>query len=280
MISLIICSRSKDISKKLRENVEETIGTDFEWVIIDNSAGNLSIFKAYNLGVKRAHGNILCFMHDDILFLSNKWGEVVNNAFRMENLGLLGVIGNHVVPACPASWWTACYEEGHVIQYYESEKRQENLQYFKVNNRQVSIVDGLWFCIPHSLFSSIDINEKTFSGFHCYDTDICLQILKQGRTISVANNIDIQHNSDGFLSPQFIKERQLWFDKWKSMLPICQGIDLSQNELEAITQMAERQNKWTLESIIAHQEIRRLKDTHAYRLGKKLLRPLNILKRK
>lgn len=280
MISLIICSRSKDISKKLRENVEETIGTDFEWVIIDNSAGNLSIFKAYNLGVKRAHGNILCFMHDDILFLSNKWGEVVNNAFRMENLGLLGVIGNHVVPACPASWWTACYEEGHVIQYYESEKRQENLQYFKVNNRQVSIVDGLWFCIPHSLFSSIAFDEKTFSGFHCYDTDICLQILKQGRTISVANNIDIQHNSDGFLSPQFIKERQLWFDKWKSMLPICQGIDLSQNELEAITQMAERQNKWTLESIIAHQEIRRLKDTHAYRLGKKILRPLNILKRK
>ncbi len=280
MISLIICSRSKDISKKLRENVEETIGTDFEWVIIDNSAGNLSIFKAYNLGVKRAHGNILCFMHDDILFLSNKWGEVVNNAFRMENLGLLGVIGNHVVPACPASWWTACYEEGHVIQYYESEKRQENLQYFKVNNRQVSIVDGLWFCIPHSLFSSIAFDEKTFSGFHCYDTDICLQILKQGRTISVANDIDIQHNSDGFLSPQFIKERQLWFDKWKSMLPICQGIDLSQNELEAITQMAERQNKWTLESIIAHQEIRRLKDTHAYRLGKKILRPLNILKRK
>ena len=280
MISLIICSRSKDISKNLRKNVEETIGTDFEWVIINNSAGTHSIFKAYNLGVKRAHGDILCFMHDDILFLSNNWGKIVNNSFRTENLGLLGVIGNHVVPACPASWWTACYEEGHVVQYYESEKRQENLLYSKVNNSQVAIVDGLWFCIPRNLFSSVTFDEKTFSGFHCYDTDICLQILKQGRTISVANDIDIQHNSDGFLSPQFIEERQLWFEKWKSMLPICQGIELNQRELETITQMAELQNKWTHESIMAHQEIRRLKDTCAYRLGKTILLPLTILKRK
>lgn len=279
MISLIICSRGKDISNKLRKNAEETIGTDFEWVIIDNSFGNYSIFKAYNLGVERAQGNILCFMHDDILFLSNNWGEVVNNAFRMEDLGLLGVIGNHVVPACPASWWTACYEEGHVVQYYEYEKRYENIQYSKDNNSQVAIVDGLWFCIPHSLFHSIAFDEKTFSGFHCYDTDICLQILKQGRTISVANDINIQHNSDGFLSPQFIEERQLWFEKWKSMLPICQGIDLSQHELETITQMAELQNKWTIESIMAHQEIRRLKNTRAYRLGKAILHPLKIFRR-
>lgn len=278
MISLIICSRDKDIPKELRKNVEETIGEEFEWVVIDNSAGNHSIFKAYNIGSKLAHGDILCFMHDDILFLSNNWGKVVHNAFRVETLGLLGVIGNHVVPACPASWWTSCYEEGHVVQYYESEDRHENIQYSKVNNSQVAIVDGLWFCIPRSLFPSIAFDEKTFSGFHCYDTDICLQILKQGRTISIANDIDIQHNSDGFLSSQFIEERKIWYKKWKSMLPICQGIDLSQHELDIITQMAELQNKWTLESIMAHQEIRRLRDTHAYRLGKAILRPLNILK--
>ena len=103
MISLIVCSRSKDISRKLRENVEKTIGVEFEWVVIDNSTGAHSIFKAYNLGSKRAKGDILCFMHDDILFLSNNWGKVVIDAFQMETLGLLGVIGNHVVPACPSS---------------------------------------------------------------------------------------------------------------------------------------------------------------------------------
>ena len=75
-----------------------------------------------------------------------------------------------------------------------------------------------------------------------------------------------------------MEDVEMWFEKWKSMLPICQGIDLNQHELETITHMAELQNKWTLESIMAHQEIRRLKGTRAYRLGKAILRPLNILK--
>ena len=54
MISIIICSRHPDISASLRENMEETIGVEFEIVTIDNSHGKYSISSAYNRGVERS----------------------------------------------------------------------------------------------------------------------------------------------------------------------------------------------------------------------------------
>lgn len=74
MISCIICSRSSKISEELEKNIVETIGCDYELVVIDNSRNEYSIFSAYNKGVKRAKGNVLCFMHDDILYRTSNWG--------------------------------------------------------------------------------------------------------------------------------------------------------------------------------------------------------------
>ncbi len=71
MLSIIICSRTSDISSEMRENFPNAIGTEYEWVIIDNSKLDYSIFLAYNMGVKKASGDICCFIHDVILFHSN-----------------------------------------------------------------------------------------------------------------------------------------------------------------------------------------------------------------
>ena len=46
MISCIICSRKSDISAELKQNIQDTIGTDYELVIIDNSHSQYSIFSA------------------------------------------------------------------------------------------------------------------------------------------------------------------------------------------------------------------------------------------
>ena len=74
LISLIICSRKADISEELKQNIAETIGCEYELCVIDNSRNEYSIFSAYNEGVRRAKGDILCFMHEDVLFRTNKWG--------------------------------------------------------------------------------------------------------------------------------------------------------------------------------------------------------------
>ena len=68
MISIIICSRTASISDELNQNIDQTIGIPYELVVIDNSENLYSIFSAYNEGVKRSKYEMLCFMHDDIIF--------------------------------------------------------------------------------------------------------------------------------------------------------------------------------------------------------------------
>ena len=74
MVSCIICSRKQDISTDLKENIKNTVGCDYELLIIDNSKNQYNIFKAYNEGIRRAKGDILCFMHEDIFYHTQNWG--------------------------------------------------------------------------------------------------------------------------------------------------------------------------------------------------------------
>ena len=72
MISIIICSRKPDISDVLKQNIKETIGTDYELIVIDNSHNKYSIFSAYNEGLTLASGDVLCYMHEDLFFHTTK----------------------------------------------------------------------------------------------------------------------------------------------------------------------------------------------------------------
>lgn len=74
MISCIICSRTSTISNELMQNISSTIGCEYEIITIDNSTNKHNIFQAYNEGIRRAKGEYLCFMHDDILYHTENWG--------------------------------------------------------------------------------------------------------------------------------------------------------------------------------------------------------------
>ena len=92
MISLIICSRSGNINSQLEDNLGETVGCDYELILIDNSENKYSIFQAYNLGIQRSTGEIICFVHDDIHMHTKNWGTILKNIF-IENpkSGLIGI---------------------------------------------------------------------------------------------------------------------------------------------------------------------------------------------
>ena len=93
MISIIICSRFQSISKKLKDNIENTVGVVHEIICIDNSKSQYDIFSAYNEGVKRSQYPLLCFMHEDILHYTSDWGKLLINHFRDLKVGLIGISG-------------------------------------------------------------------------------------------------------------------------------------------------------------------------------------------
>jgi len=214
MISIIICSRTASISDELKQNIDQTIGLQYELVIIDNSDNLFSIFSAYNEGVKRSKYEVLCFMHDDIIFKTNDWGIKVMNRFNAPKLGAIGVAGSPYYAILPGAWWSG----GYICQsiYGEQELAYQPKQ---DNAVPVVVLDGLWFCVRKSLFSMIRFDDTRFSGFHYYDMDISLQIQQKGYKLLTVYDILIQHSS-GKLDTIWLNNALLLQNKWKNNLPI------------------------------------------------------------
>ena len=232
MLSLIICSRIPKISLDLEKNISETIGCEYELVVIDNSKNKYSIFSAYNEGVRRAQGNNLCFMHDDILYKTNDWGAKVEKMLDDESIGIVGVIGSYVMTKdygywdMMAPWVTGCVPCGN------NPTNNCDFYFGRESSNEVVAVDGMWLCCRKSIFERISFDEKSYSGFHYYDMDICMQSLWSGYKNMIIRDIVIQHNCNPQVNLSFIKSMEFFHEKWKKQLPLFRGEALNMNEKE------------------------------------------------
>lgn len=275
MISVIICSRKNNIPTKLKQSISEQIGCDSELVIIDNSTSSRSIFQAYNEGVKRSKGDILCFCHEDILFRSNNWGALIQDLFSDETIGAIGVIGTHFLPKAPMYWWCSPYISQYSINNDKGiSTLNDTRDYFRGNIADVAAVDGVCFFIPKSLFQTIRFDVQTFSGFHAYDMDISMQIQKLGKRVCVTDVLTIEHfwSEDSFQNQSYMAKldanMELFYNKWKDSLPIVRGLDEPQIVIDRLNNLC-----------IQAYEAKRVRQSKAYRLGRFLLKPFKFLKK-
>ena len=248
-MSIIICSTHTQLDDDVKKNIEETIGIPHDIVFVDNSANEYTIFQAYNKGVREAKGDILCFMHEDIIYHSKNWGKKVCRHFeRTPQLGLIGVAGGTQV--LPIGDWRLVGNNvyTHYIQgitaflehsrYYTIEQFSRKKQ-FKNNAKEVIAIDGMWFCIPKSLFTQIQFDETTYKGFHLYDTDISMEVHKAGYKAAVINDIIIEHKSEGSFREDFFTELDKFHAKWKEYLPASTTDDINDaEELNRLMSMA------------------------------------------
>ena len=281
MISIIICSRKADIPQELKDNIAATIGCDYELCVIDNSRNEYNIFTAYNEGVRFAKGEILCFMHEDILFHSSQWGQIVSDFFSTNlDAGLLGVVGGQFVPDTPSSYWEGGATVGQIIQCNASSQKLIGKKAPSAYCEVVA-VDGLWMCIPAQLFreNKLKWDADTFHGFHCYDMDICYQVIKNSKKVIVVRDILIEHQSQGNTDVVYCEQNQQLYEKWIDSFPIVRGRKMSPIEVEERTKMVMyiRGNLLLANRIQAQYDQLRL--SKAYRIGNILLKPFKWLKR-
>lgn len=283
MISIVVCSRFSKLNEGFVKNISSRIGCNHEILPIDNSNSDYNIFTAYNEGVRRAKGNILCFAHEDILFHSSCWGRIVENRFaENENVGLIGVIGGHFIPATPSSYWEGGATVGSIIQGYSENENYETKLIGKKPATQfedVAVVDGLFMCARKSLFDKISFDAATFHGFHCYDMDICLQVLKENYSVEVARDILIEHKSPGDTNSAYLKDSDKLFIKWSNYLPIICGDILSQKEIAERTKMVKFTRDQLRQINFLANRLNVIEHSYAYRIGRFLLKPLRLIKR-
>lgn len=281
MISCIICSRQPDLLTNLKENIASTIGCEYELVVIDNSKNEYSIFSAYNEGVRRAQGDVLCFMHEDILYHTKEWGTKVADYFaQYPQAGLIGVAGTHYMPAMSAAQWDCELSSSSMIQgelingkYITTTHLHDD---YKATPTEVVAVDGLWMCVPRKMFDNVGWDDISFKGFHCYDTDMALQVWNAGFEVHLCWDVLIEHKSLGSANKDFIEACDVLYNKWKSILPMTKGISMTEREQKICNSMCNCKMLYRISELRYEEVI----TSHAYRVGKRIIKPLSVLKKR
>jgi hypothetical protein len=242
MISIVICHRNERYLATITENIKNTIGVNYELIVIDNCKNIYSIFEAYNIGVSKSNYDIICFSHEDVLFHTVNWGQNVVNHFKDETIGMLGVVGGNVFPKSPSPWWSNEIVNDHLLniiqhwqgsisklKYHQILSKKDNEIITKTYNNPFNqlitdavVLDGLWFCIRKELFDSnlIHFDSDTFKGFHCYDSDISLQVIHQQKRVCVIYDNLIEHFQQGTINKSWFESVILLNRKWRTHLPV------------------------------------------------------------
>lgn len=235
MISIIICSKYESLPDALLQNIANTIGTQYEIIHIANTGNQHSIFSAYNEGIKKSKFPYLCFIHEDVLFRSNNWGEKLAVHLQQPDSGIFGLAGRDLVTRVPASW-TVKLSGVNIIQSSNNGRKRTKKRFkpknFDQTRRAVVLLDGVMLCMKRELMNSIAFDEN-FDGFHGYDFDICIQSAVKGLKNYVMYDITLEHFSRG--NPDVIYYRNLIaiFKKWQSNLPLI-GINASEKQKKEI----------------------------------------------
>lgn len=271
VLSIIMCSRTQTIKKELSENIQKTIGCEYELIVIDNSHNDKSIFEAYRQGEQQSTGEYLCFVHDDVEFISENWGIIVSDYFKQHpKCGCLGIAGGHVLPQCVSGWSICGICSTNILQGYCENGCQE----YKINKQDslkrdptiVAALDVVFLCFPKKIFHTIEWDTKNYAGYHFYDMDICMQINSSNFECHINWDILLKHRSPGFADKNFKKMGEIWYKKWSKYLPLVKGVELDFQIIEALNNYAKLQQYYS-----------ELQHSKQYRIGKIILAPFTLL---
>ncbi len=220
MISIIVCSRKPSLTDTQSKNIAHTIGEGSETICIDSSTNRLSIFDAYNQGVKQAKGDILVFIHDDIVFRTQDWGHIISKSLEEKQVGVVGVLGGHVLDETSTSWTSSGFYSGQVIQVANGKTTTYNHNDAGLGNT-VMALDGMMLAMRKELFDKkiLKWDSDTYNGYHFYDLDICMQAVSQGYKVKVVPVL-VEHHSLGAFNQSFYDSCRAFHHKWDHILPV------------------------------------------------------------
>lgn len=226
MISIVIASADSQLLALVKANINQTIGVPYEVLAFGNSNERRGICEIYNEGIAQAKYPVLCFMHEDISFVTQNWGQHVLQTFAQQpSFGIIGVAGTTFKSIMPIGWPSEGSPEAercNILQSYKRSNKETTHVYKDPLNESLSyvvVVDGVWMCVKKEVTDRYRFDADTFKGFHCYDVDFCLSAGKEF-AIGVTYNVLLQHASEGGWNRKWMEESLLLYNKWKYFLPL------------------------------------------------------------
>lgn len=212
MISIIISSYQDNYYTALEKNISETIGLTYEIIKINNK-GTMGICEAYNKGASKTQYDYLLFIHEDIIFHTQNWGELLIKHLDKKNVGVLGIAGSNYVPKSPIGWHLPDnrYNFYNYIQNDRSKLSPKLLSNIK-HTQQVFALDGVLMAVKKAIYNEFLFDEAV-KGFHGYDLDFSLRVASKYYNY-VITDVLIEHysigkaNEDWLANNIFIKNKK------------------------------------------------------------------------
>lgn len=212
MISVIILKYREELFRQAEANIRETIGTDYELIVVDNTASQYtSIAAAYNAGAEKASSEYLCFVHEDVVIKTQNWGQALLNDFANDGTtGLIGLVGSKFKSYQPTSYTNMIENGKYIVSGTNGSRDVED----------VVCVDGLFLMTRKSAWARCRFDEKLIRGFHGYDMDYSLQVLAAGFRVVVHRGIAFAHYSSGNRNAEWYNTNKAVSRKWRKLLPV------------------------------------------------------------
>lgn len=226
MISIIICSINPMKLQLTLESIKATIGTDYEIIVYDNRPNKRGICQVYNECANKAVGDYLCFVHEDVLFNTSDWGNIlVGFVQNNKQCGVVGFGGGEFVSKFYLSWFGGCLRGRNIsgVQCHYTlpdARNSENYVRTIVNPLQekfapVITLDGYFLFCNKNVWEKIKFDEITFNGFHFYDQDFTFACYLNGYKNYVCHLIETIHLSRGNYSVDYYDSAKTFRHKYR-----------------------------------------------------------------
>lgn len=178
---------------------------EFELIKVDNTQ---YIFKlaaeALNYGGKKAKGEYIMFMHQDVYLLADDWLEKAEFFLKkISDLGIAGVAGMRKTKS--ARMWkvgTIPVESGIGVVYHGRNKEPWRCNKNFEEPAKVQTLDEQLLIVPKNVFENLRFDEKICYNWHLYGVDYSLSVKKLSLK-SYVLPLPVWHRSIGSLNREY-----------------------------------------------------------------------------
>jgi GT2 family glycosyltransferase len=240
MISVVICSIDAGKFAAVSRNLADRLGgSAFELIGIHDAR---SLCEGYNRGIDRSRGDVLVFCHDDIEIVTPGAGALIRR--HLETHDVVGCAGTDRL--IDSNWLHAGDPFVHGMVAYPAEDawpadRFDLIVWGGFERRVVPGIqglDGFFLAANRRVVEAVRFDERTFDGFHVYDTDFTFAAHLAGFRIAVCKDILIAHRSGGDYETDYPVYGARFMAKHRGRLPagthntrktaVARGLDRAQ----------------------------------------------------
>jgi GT2 family glycosyltransferase len=143
---------------------------------------NLGLIPALNQGARLATGDVLCFLHNDVVMQDPRWLERLEAALASpRRIGLAGFYGVRRLRR------DGRYVGRTIVHCLEGRAT------LATDTAEVAVVDGVCLCLPRTVFDAVKGFDEAYGFFHGYDRDLSFAVREAGWRCAVVNAPFVHH---------------------------------------------------------------------------------------